>query len=173
MRPRSASVALFIFFIGMVMSCSKPTSRDLVIEKFSCDSLEGVIHDVGISIDARVKREGRGALRINISEPMVVRLFETGDIDIEDAVLIYQARLRTEDVQGRVYLEMWCQFEGKGEFFSQGLDTPLSGTTKWTQVEIPFFLKAGENPDNAKLNIVCEGAGTVWVDDIRLIKRTE
>ncbi len=173
MRPRSASVAVFILFTGMVMSCSRSTSKDLVIEKFSCDSLEGVIHSIGISPDGRVKKEGQAALRIDIAEPTVVRLFETGDIDIEDAVLIYQARLRTEGVQGRIYLEMWCRFEGKGEFFSQGYDTSLSGTTKWTQVEIPFFLKDGENPDKVKLNLACEGAGTVWVDDVRLIKRRE
>jgi hypothetical protein len=47
----------------------------------------------------------------------------------------------------------------------------LSGTTNWTRLEIPFFLKAGENPDNVKLNLVCEGTGTAWVDDIRLVKR--
>ncbi len=66
---------------------------------------------------------------------------------------------------------MGCHFEGKGEFFSRGLDSPLSGTNNWVNVEIPFLLKAGENPDNVKLNIVGEGTGTVWVDDIRLVKR--
>ncbi|MFZ2053267.1 MAG: hypothetical protein WAU81_03625 [Candidatus Aminicenantales bacterium] len=171
MRSRYGSAAVFILLTGMVPSCSRPTAKDLVVEKFACDSREGVINQVGISIDSRIKKEGQGALKIVVAEPAVVRLFETGDIDIEDAVLIYQARLRTEDIQGRVYLEMWCHFEGKGEFFSRGIDATLSGTTKWTRLEIPFFLKAGENPDSLKLNLVCEGTGTVWVDDIRLIKR--
>lgn len=173
MRSRYGLVAIFSLLAGLVASCSRPTAKDLVMEKFSCDSLDGVIHQVGISIDSRVKKEGRGALKIDVAEAMVVRLFETGDIDIEDAVLVYRARLQTEGFQGRVYLEMWCHFEGKGEFFSQGLDTILSGTTKWTQLEIPFFLKVGENPDNVKLNLVCEGTGTVWVDDIRLVKRAK
>jgi len=173
MRSRYGLIAIFILLAGLVASCSRPTGKDLVLEKFSCDSLDGVIHQVGVSIDGRVKKEGRGALKISVAEAMVVRLFETGDIDIEGAVLLYQARLRTESVQGRVYLEMWCHFEGKGEFFSRGIDATLSGTTKWTQLEIPFFLKVGENPDNVKLNLVCEGTGTVWVDDIRLVKRAE
>jgi hypothetical protein len=41
-----------------------------------------------------------------------VRLFEVGDIDIENARLIYQARIRTEGVEGQVYLEMGCLFSG-------------------------------------------------------------
>ena len=99
-----------------------------------------------------------------------MHLFECGNIDIENARLIYQARLRTEDVKGQVYLEMWCYFTGKGQFFSRGLDSPLSVSTEWTTQETPFFLKKGENPDDIKLNLVINGTGTVWIDDIRVLK---
>jgi hypothetical protein len=34
----------------------------------------------------------------------------------------------------------------------------------------PFFLKKGENPENVKLNLVVDGVGTVWIDDIQLIR---
>ncbi|MFQ5993117.1 MAG: hypothetical protein ACE5NA_11835 [Nitrospiraceae bacterium] len=105
-----------------------------------------------------------------MTKPTVVRLFEVGDLDIENARLIYRAKLRTEGLDGQVYLEMWCHFPGKGEFFSRGLQKPLSGTTEWTSVETPFFLKKGENPDNIRLNVVISGPGTAWIDDIRLVK---
>jgi hypothetical protein len=36
--------------------------------------------------------------------------------------------------------------------------------------ETPFFLKKGENPDNVKLNLVINGKGTAWIDDIRVLK---
>jgi hypothetical protein len=84
--------------------------------------------------------------------------------------LIYQAKVRTENVVGKVYLELWCNFPGKGVFFSRGLHTPLTGTTNWTSEETPFLLKKGDNPDNIKLNLVIDGKGTAWIDDIRLIK---
>jgi hypothetical protein len=67
---------------------------------------------------------------------------------------------------------MLCHFPGKGDFFSRGLMTPLSGSTDWTTQETPFFLKGGENPDNIKLNVVIDGKGTVWIDDIQLLKGT-
>jgi len=171
MRLRINVILVGVLAAGLPMSCSKPSRNDVPIKLYSCDSMDGLIQTSGIEIDTRVKSEGKGSLKISLAEPSVIRLFETGNIDVEEAALVYQAKLRTEGVQGRVYLEMWCHFEGKGEFFSRGLDSPLSGTNNWTSVEIPFFLKAGENPDNVKLNVVGEGTGTIWVDDVRLLKR--
>ncbi len=171
MSSRTGWAAVIILAAGLTAPCCRSGAKDLNLLRFSCDSPEGVIHPAGVTVDTGRKTEGRASLKFNIAEPEVIRLFEAGDIDIEDALLVYQARLRTEDLQGRAYLEMWCHFEGKGEFFSRGLDKTLSGTAKWTRLEIPFNLKSGENPDNVKLNIVCEGTGTVWVDDVRLIKR--
>ncbi|MHC4604584.1 MAG: DUF4190 domain-containing protein [Planctomycetota bacterium] len=140
------------------------------LKSFPLDSTEGVIAQSGVAIDKQISSDGNGSLRITATKPTVIRLFETGDIDIENARLIYRARLRTKDVEGRVYLEMWCHFAEVGDAFSRGLMTPLSGTTEWTTEEIPFLLKKGENPDNVKLNLGVTSKGTVWIDDIRLLK---
>ena len=144
-----------------------PTSE---LKSFPLDNTEGLITKTGVAIDSQISSDGNGSLRIEATERTTIRLFETGDIDIEDARLIYRARVRTENVEGQVYLEMWCHFAGVGDAFSRGLATPLTGTTEWTTEEIPFFLKKGENPDNVKLNLVINGKGTVWIDDIRLLK---
>lgn len=140
------------------------------LRRFALDNTEGLITQSGVRIDEQISSDGNGSLRIEAMEPTTIRLFETGDIDIENARLIYQAKVRTENVEGRVYLEMWCHFPGKGEFFSKGLMNPLSGTNDWTAAETPFLLKKGENPDNVKLNLAIDGKGTVWIDDIRLLK---
>ncbi len=140
------------------------------ITRFPLDDTEGLITQTGVQIDKQISSDGNGSLRIEATKPTTVRLFETGDIDIENARLLYRARVRTENVEGQVYLEMWCHFAGLGDFFSKGLGTPVTGTTNWTTVETPFFLKKGENPDNVKLNLVIDGNGTAWIDDIRLLK---
>lgn len=142
------------------------------LKSFPLDNMEGLITQSGIQIDKKISSDGNGSLRIEATEPTTVRLFETGDIDIEDARLFYRARLRTQNLQGKAYLEMWCQFPGGGEYFSKGLHAALIGSTgtSWSIEEIPFILKKGQNPDNVKLNLVIEGRGTVWIDDIRLLK---
>lgn len=137
---------------------------------FPLDSLEGLVARDGVSLDSEVTSDGRGSLRFDSHGSRTVRLFETGDLDVENARLTYQAKLRTQDFDGQVYLEMWCQFAGQGEFFSRALHAPLSGSNEWSTQETPFFLKAGENPSNVKLNLVLDGKGTAWIDEVRLIQ---
>ena len=163
------------FVLGMcvafiLVGCSKAPQEVVELKRFPIDSLEGIMTRSGVQFDKEVSSDGNGSLKIIATEPTVVRLFELGDIDIENARLIYQAKVRTEGVEGQVFLKMWCHFPGKGEFFSRGLQTPLTGTTNWTAEETPFFLKKGENPDNVKLNLVINGKGTAWIDDIRVLK---
>ena len=141
-----------------------------LLRAYPLDVMDGVITQTGVAIDRRNSADGRGSLMISTESPVTVRLFETGEIDIENARIIYRAKLRTADVTGNVYLEMWCSFPGMGEAFSRALQSPLTGTTEWTSQETPFFLKPGENPDNIRLNVVIEGRGRVWIDDIRLEK---
>jgi len=170
MTARILSLCMGIVLILSVANCSKPSRQTTELKRFPVDGMEGIITQSGVEFDKEISSDGKGSLRITATEPMVIRLFEAGDLDAENARLTYQARVRTENVDGQVYLEMWCHFPGKGEFFSRGLERPLTGTTEWTTEETPFFLQKGENPDNVKLNLVINGKGTVWIDDIRLIK---
>jgi hypothetical protein len=156
--------------ILVLVSCSNPSQQVVELKQFPITSMEEIITQSEVRIDNEISSDGNGSLRVTANKPTVIRLFEIGDIDVENARLIYQARVRTENVEGQVYLEMWCHFPGKGEYFSRGLQTPLTGTTEWTTEETPFFLKKGENPDNVKLNLVIKGEGTAWIDDIRLLK---
>lgn len=174
MAMRTLAFCVYVAFIFAIVGCAKPSKQVIEIKKFPIDNMEGIITqsgvETGVEIDKAVSSDGKGSLRITATEPTVVRLFEVGDIDVENALLIYQAKARTENVEGKVYLEMWCHFPGKGEFFSRGLQTPLTGTSEWTTEETLFFLQKGENPDNVKLNLIIEGKGTAWIDDIRLLK---
>jgi len=181
---RGTGLALAVLIIGcaffvvsmfptlrMPISGTEYKATDVtILKQFPMDSMDGIVTQSGIHIDEQISSDGNGSLRIEATKPTTVRLFQTGDMDIEDARLIYQAHLRTENVEGQVYLEMWCHIAGLGDSFSKGLDSPLTGSTEWVTEEIPFFLKKGENPDNVKLNLVITGKGTVWIDDIRLLK---
>jgi len=164
-------VPFMLFFSFRVAAMAPPEAIEVTeLKRFALDNTEGLITQTDVQIDKQISSDGNGSLRIEATQPTTIRLFETGDIDIENARLIYEAKVRTENVEGQVYLEMWCHFPGRGESFSRGLETPLTGTTEWTTEETPFFLKVGENPDNVKLNLVINGKGTAWIDDIRLLR---
>jgi len=171
MREKRISVFAFIFFITVLAAaCSQNPEEPVEIKHYPVDSMEGVISSSGVEIDKEISSDGNGSLQVITNEPVTVKLYGTGDIDIENSRLIYQARLRTEDVEGQVYIEMWCHFPGKGQFFSRALQSPLSGSNEWSSQETPFFLKKGENPDNIKINLIINGKGKVWIDDIRLVQ---
>jgi hypothetical protein len=101
---------------------------------------------------------------------LTFRLFEVENPRVEQCIMTYRAQLKTENLTEPAYLEMWCRFPGKGEFFSRGLAHAVTGSNDWASYETPFFLKKGEKPDLIKLNLVLKGAGKVWVKDVELLK---
>lgn len=108
--------------------------------------------------------------RIEAREKRTVRLFEVSNPGVEQCMLTYRARMKAANLQGGAYLEMWCRLAGQGEFFSKGLHQKVAGTTDWASYEVPFYLKKGQRPDLIKLNLAVEGAGTVWIKDLELLK---
>lgn len=150
--------------------CSAGASRDVSLRHFPIDDVTGIVAQSAVVFDTAASHDGHGSARIEAREPETVRLYDVEGLDVDEARLIYRASLRTKDVQGRVFLEMWCRFPGKGEYFSRTLDQALSGTVDWTTLEAPFILQAGQVPDLVQLNVVIDGTGTVWVDDIDLVR---
>src|SRR4030067_1776373 len=111
-------IKAFAFLVSVItiftaVSCTKPSSKVVELKKLPVDSMEGIITQSGVEIDKAVSSDGNGSLKITANESTTVRLFETGDIDVENARLIYQAKVRTEGIDGKVYLEMWGNFPGK------------------------------------------------------------
>lgn len=170
MRSRGLLAAAGLLGAGLLMACFGRIGAEKVVRAYPIADLKGVITRSGVELDTTTTSDGNGSLRLASKKYTAFRLYELEDVDVEAGRLLYRARIRTEGVEGRVYLEMWCRFPGKGEFFARALHAPITGTTEWTTQETPFVLEAGQNPSNIKLNIVVEGAGTVWVDDVVLAK---
>jgi len=148
-------------WIRSLFSGPTPTGPPQVLRAFSPD--QPTIAQAGIRAD-------QGGWRIDATQEQTIRLFEAEHPDVEQCLLSYRAELRTEGLNGRAFLEMWCRLPGRGEFFSKGHRQAVSGTANWARYEIPFYLKEGQKPDLIKLNLTVEGAGTVWIKNIELLK---
>lgn len=159
-----------VLIVGLLAGCSAQAPKVSELQYFPMDGLEGVLTQSGVAFDEAVSSDGNGALRLEATQPTSFRLFEVEGVNVENAVLTYRAKLRAEDVQGLAYLEMWVRVAGLGEAFSRALHAPLSGTVEWASQETPFFLDAGQRADLVKLNLVIDGTGTVWIDDIHLLR---
>lgn len=164
-----AMIVLLLFFTGFI-GCSRKEVPPQEIKKYPLDGIEGILTKTNVEFDPAVSSDGRGSVRIDAPSPVTVRLYEVRNVDAENARLTYRARLKTQDLEGKVFLEMWCVFPGGGEYFSRAIEAPVTGTTDWVTQETSFFLKEGHRPEIVKLNVVVDGKGTVWVDEITLMK---
>lgn len=162
---------IFIITTAFMFSSYQKNSNDIEsLAEFPLNNIEGVITRDGVAFDETTSADGAGSLKITVSGDRIIQLFETGNLDAEDCVLYYSVKIKTENLAGQAYLLMWCNFAGKGEYFSKGLDTMKSGNMNWSTAQTVFFLKKGENPDNIRLQLVVTGTGYVWIDDIKLFK---
>ena len=167
---RIINLFLLLIIVFLVAGCTHTSLRTTEIRHIPIDSLNDIIGTEYVDFDATVTSDGNGSIKIICDEPTVVELYILDDIDIEHARLIYEAKLRSENLKGMAYLEMYCCFDDLGEYFSRGLQSPITGTSSWRMKQTPFFLEDGQHPDRIKLNIVVDGVGTVWIDDIHLSK---
>ena len=113
------------------------------------------------------------AWSVSCATTQTFRLFEVPDPDLENCSVLYRAKLKSEGLVGRAYLEMWCQLPGVGESFSRGLGNTISGSSDWATCQTPFLLKSGDKPDLIRLNLVVEGQGKVFIKDIELSSNTK
>src|SRR5882762_8506795 len=113
---------------------------------------------------------GHDGWLIEAKTPQTVHLFELQNPQVEQCVVAYRAKMKSEALSGHAFLEMWCRLPGRGEFFSKGLNQTITGTTDWASYEIPFYLKKGQRPDLIKLGLVIEGRGKVSMKDVELLK---
>jgi len=87
-------------------------------------------------------------------------------LDIEAAKLIYRAVVKSE-LDGVAFLEMWAHV-GEGQYFSKGMNDPIEGESDWMSIQTPFMFRKGQKPEKVTLNLVINGTGTVWIDDVVL-----
>jgi len=120
-----------------------------------------------------------GAWLAVCTKAQTYRLFEVLMPGVEDCTVLYRAKLKTEGLTGKAYLEMWCRLPGRGDFFSKGLNQTVTGSNDWVSCEIPFHLKKGEKPDLIRLHLTVEATGMiikkavtgkVWIKEVELVK---
>lgn len=130
-------------------------------------------HRTQISLDQTVKIEGQAALKVTTPGPASVCLAEVQGPDIDNAQLVYRAKVKSQGLVGSAFLEMWVYLPDAGPYFGRGLHKVITGDGDWQELEAIFQFRQGQRPSRITLNIHISGAGTVWVDDIRLIKQPD
>lgn len=137
------------------------------LKKLSLDDTSTV--SPKIERDSNVKSEGKSSIKITTTWPTMVTLGEVAGPDIENATLVYKAKVKTE-LDGVAYLEMWARVGG-GQYFSRGVNDAVKGKSDWKAIQTPFMFQKGQKPEKVTLNLVINGRGTVWIDEVTLSRQ--
>ena len=162
MRKTSLVVAGIVAVALLVQTSAQAQE----LKKLSLD--DASLIGLTIQTDASVKTEGKASVKITTAWPTIVCLGEVTGLAVEDAKLVFKAKVKTA-LEGDAFLEMWAHVGG-GQYFSKGMNDPAKGKSDWKTIQTPFMLQKGQKLDKVTLNIVINGKGTVWVDDIVLSK---
>ena len=156
------------FCAFVVLACTAIVVRAEELKRLSLDDPSGA--SPRIEADAKVKVEGTSSIKITTQWPTTVCLGEVNGPNIENAKLVYAAKVKTElEGTGTAFLELWVHVGG-GQYFSKGMDDAVSQKSDWKTIQTPFMFQKGQKPDKVTLNLVINGKGTVWIDDIVLSK---
>jgi hypothetical protein len=154
--------------LGMVGLMAAGVAQAQELQKLSLDDAAGL--GLKIEADKAVKAEGGGSVKITTLWPTTVCLGEVVAPAVRGGALVYRARVRT-NLKGSAYLELWCNVAG-GSFFAKGMNAAVEGQSDWKTIGTTFLLKSGQKPSKVTLNLVIEGSGTVWVDDVVLSRES-
>jgi len=141
---------------------------------FPISNIEEIITQSGVILDREISSDGNGSLMISTKEPVTAELFDLDNIDFGNKRLTYKAQMRsdnliaTQDMRGISYIELIAKFPDGEELISRGPRVPISGTTEWRPAETILYLDKGTAPKRVKLNLIVEGEGTVWLDNVVL-----
>ena len=153
-----------IIFAVLALIASSTQAEDL--KKLNLDDASAI--GTTIQTDTQVKAEGKSSIKITTQWPTTICLGEVKGPDIEGAKLVYKAKVKS-DLEGSAFLEMWAHVGG-GQCFSRGMNDVVKQKTDWKIIQTPFLFQKGEKPSKVTPNVVINGKGTVWIDDIVLSK---
>ncbi len=168
---RGLALAGTVVLLFATLACSnKPKPpKDVVV--FPCNSADKVVTQGVVTEDKTVSADGQGSLKISTEMPTTIRLFEVPYPRVEGCKVWYKAKIRTEQFGGSVYLQMVVHFSRGGEITAQNYQQAIRGNTDWKESVADATVRKGQKPSSIDLNLVVNGAGTIWVDDVHLVKQ--
>ncbi|MCK4525900.1 hypothetical protein KAW18_00910 [candidate division WOR-3 bacterium] len=157
-----------ILFLVIIIGCKKEES---IIYDFPVNSLDKVITSFNLSMDDDISYDGLSSIRIDAKDSATAYLYLVHNIPIKAPRLIWEAYCRSQDLDGKAFLEVGVQIPeryGKVKGFLHRSRDTITGTTDWKKIEVEFLVREECKPDLVQLSLVVEGSGTVWIDKVKL-----
>ncbi len=151
------------------MGCSKKVEPPKEIQFFNCDTLDGVLTEGVAVVDTQNPAEGTGSLKIASAQPVTLPLFEI-KLPGDGAKFTLQYKMKVKDYSGDAYGQMDFNYGSGGKQSPNNYPSAMGGTSDWQQREISYTVQRGQKVSSIVFSLILNGSGTVWVDDVHLIR---
>jgi len=146
--------SLLALVMGLAMNaCTSgqaPTTAVVELKPFPWIAWKGYVRQPGLASTRRSRRMERVLCESTPRNPITVPLFEITDVGVENATLIYQASLQSENLDGKAFLEMWVPPSWQGRVLLPRAGSPNHGHHELDDCRDPFFpagrANAGSDP---------------------------
>ncbi len=151
------------FFLGL--SKGRPAAPRVL----ATESFQGPVQTpTRITVDGAITHDGHGSIKIEAVQGATITVAAEDRVQPPSGGTVWcRAQLRCENLKGTASLVMHLETAGGAQLYTRS-PAPISGTTDWREVLIPMRM----NPDAAvkrlAVNLVIQGEGTVWVDEIQI-----
>ena len=133
-------IVLCITVCGHFLLWGCTSKNDTVqLAHYPLDSIDGIINRSDTILDKNISSDGNGSLQIITNKPTTVRIFELGDIDVENARLIYQAGSAQKALPDRCTWRCGVTFPAKVSFSPGDWNPPCRGTLNGQHRKHLFF----------------------------------
>lgn len=168
MKPLNLSSALCRCLLASALVAAPLAAAD-ILGSFSCDDIAQV--KTLISVDKQTTADGNGSIKVEAAQSALVTIADQKNLSVpKDNTLWCTLKVKCAGVKQRAYLEMWSEVAEGRRAFSKGLDQVLIGDSDWREIRLPMMVNADFTVSRALVNVVIEGPGTVWVDEIKFSK---
>lgn len=141
------------------------------VASFPVDGDQDILDRGGenVAFDREESADGGGSLRAESERSRTVRLYEVRNPrGLEGRLIILTAQLKSVGIHGRAFPELWIHAAGRNEVQARNPAGVISKTQNWKSVRIEYRCEQGERPDLLRVNLVIDGFGRAWIDDIRI-----
>lgn len=166
LRTVAAAAALAL---AATVACDKKAEPPKQIDFISCDDTERILSSDLVTVDKASAAEGAGCLKMVVDQPTTLSLAEF-KFPGEGAKYTVQFKMRVKDFLGDAYGQMNVNYASGGKQEIKNYQNAIGATSDWVPMELSWVVQKGQKVDSLTLYAILGGSGTVWVDEIRLIR---
>jgi len=141
------------------------------VASFPVDGDQDIVDRGGENVvfDREESADGGGSLRAESTRPRTVHLYEVRNPrGLEGRLIVLTAQLKSVGIRGRAFPELWIHAAGRNEVQARNPAGVIVQTRNWTPVRIEYRCERGERPELLRVNLVIDGIGRAWIDDIHI-----